>query len=320
MRPISNMARALLFTLLSFHSVQAQDRADAIELFRSEVYTEAARIFRVLADQGDHESQYFMGLAYRSGLGVESDQLMAMFYFIASSKSGDVNFAFEVGKQILDNQDELWNYIGLAEDPLKRASTAGHSEAQLYLSKFYTSVRIDLTTALMWAMVSDHNGAQGAKEAVGALEMLMSPHQYKVSGARARYCMSTKFVECFEGLENGTSVQAIDCSFGEIVPIMNEPSEITCIFANKSSSAIDSIRYRVFGYIQERSKPILQSMTVDQEIRLGLEPNEVIQLDFPVPPGDSNLIGSEDAQQIIADFQIIYAYDQNGRAVLPRQN
>ena len=314
------MTIALLFAFSSFHSVHAQDRADAIDLFRSGIYTEATKIFRVLADQEDREAQYFMGLAYRSGLGVESDQLMAMFYFFASSKSGDVNFAFELGKQILDNKDELRDYIGSAEDPLKRASAAGLSEAQLYLSKFYTSVRIDLTAALMWAMVSDHNGAQGAKEAVEALEMLTSTRQHKVSGARARYCMSTKYVECFEGLENGTSVQAIDCSFGEIVPIMNIPSEITCTFENKSSSTIDSIRYRVFGYIQDRSKPILQSMTVDQEIRLGLEPNEVLRIVFPVPPEDSNLIGSEEAQQIIADLQIVYAYDQNGKAVLPRQN
>ena len=51
-------------------------------------YAEAARWYRVAADQGDPQAQYNLGLSYAKGEGISDDVSAHMWFNIAASRFG----------------------------------------------------------------------------------------------------------------------------------------------------------------------------------------------------------------------------------------
>src|SRR6266850_1329992 len=55
---------------------------DAVQAYGTGDYAKALAEFRVLADQGKPEAQYFMGLFYHNGFGVPRDQNESARWFL----------------------------------------------------------------------------------------------------------------------------------------------------------------------------------------------------------------------------------------------
>ena len=89
---------SLLIAILVF-GVQNDSRADlyedAIKLYDSGDYVGAAKIIKVLAEQGDASAQYNLGVLYAKGRGVAQDFNEAVKWYRKAAEQGD---AFAQGK------------------------------------------------------------------------------------------------------------------------------------------------------------------------------------------------------------------------------
>jgi len=132
-----------LFLLTSSCSYKFQDATDA---FNKKDYKTAYRIFLKLAEQGNAEAQYYLGLIHDQGLGVPQDFEEAV-------------------KQYRLAADQGWD---------------GNEEAQYNLGVMYAEgneVLQDYSLAHMWFNIAFSNGASKALEKRKNLESQMTPQQ-----------------------------------------------------------------------------------------------------------------------------------------------
>ena len=62
---------------------------DASELYNSGRYSEAMSIFKLLAEQGNTDAQYFLGCCYRSGSGIKCDLEQGAKWLLKAAEQGD---------------------------------------------------------------------------------------------------------------------------------------------------------------------------------------------------------------------------------------
>ncbi|MCU0934422.1 MAG: hypothetical protein MUE86_08375 [Thiobacillaceae bacterium] len=78
--------RFLLTCLLLSVSALAHAGVDeGMSAYSSGDYDKAAREFKVLAERGDREAQYMLGLLHEEGQGVERDDLLAAYWYARSA-------------------------------------------------------------------------------------------------------------------------------------------------------------------------------------------------------------------------------------------
>jgi len=70
---------------------------DAVQAYGTGDYATALAEFKVLADQGKPEAQYFMGLFYHNGFGVPRDQTESAKWFLQAAQQGDARSQYYVG-------------------------------------------------------------------------------------------------------------------------------------------------------------------------------------------------------------------------------
>jgi TPR repeat protein len=112
-------------------------------------YAKAMAEFKVLADQGNMEAQYFLGLFYHNGFGVKRSQAEAFKWFEKAARQGEVQSQY---------------YAGIM-------SAAGHGTTK------------DLSMADMWLTLcaanpkSSYRDTLYTKEEIRKVEKKMTPEQ-----------------------------------------------------------------------------------------------------------------------------------------------
>ena len=122
---------------------------DAVQAYGTGDYAGALAEFKVLADQGKPEAQYFMGLFYHNGFGVPRDQIESAKWFMKAARQGDARSQYYVGIMAEKGQ-------GVEKDPV-----AAHMWLSLSAASPQTSHRDSLYT----------------REAIEKLEKKMTPEQ-----------------------------------------------------------------------------------------------------------------------------------------------
>ncbi len=122
---------------------------DAVQAYGTGDYATALAEFKVLADQGKPEAQYFMGLFYHNGFGVPRDQTESAKWFLQAARQGDARSQYYVGIMAEKGQ-------GVEKDPV-----AAHRWLSLSAANPQTSHRDSLYT----------------REAIDKLEKKMTPEQ-----------------------------------------------------------------------------------------------------------------------------------------------
>jgi hypothetical protein len=127
--------------------------------------TDRATLFRALlglAERGNAEAQYHVGMMYNNGTGVAKDPKQAFEWFSRASASGDPLGAFKVGCY-LGGQG-----IGVvAQDPAKAleqklvAATAGYALAQVDVGTAYYEQGNVEEAVKWWTLASDQGEAAG---------------------------------------------------------------------------------------------------------------------------------------------------------------
>jgi len=129
-------------------------------------YTQAARLFRPLAEQGIASAQFNLGMMYARGQGVPQDYLAALKSY-------------------------------------RRAAEQGNASAQNNLGLMYErgrGVRQDFILAHMWSNIAAAtlNGDEGKTALIRRdhVASQMTPAQIEKAQEMARRCQDTKFKEC----------------------------------------------------------------------------------------------------------------------------
>jgi TPR repeat protein len=126
---------------------------------------------RLLADGGNADAQYVLGLRYESGTGVEADGTQAVTWFRQAADQGHPDAQFSLGiiyatglgvgvSQDLDLAAEWW----------RRAANQGHPAAQANLGLMYASgqgVAQDPGQAVAWYRKAANQGLAEAQFAMG---------------------------------------------------------------------------------------------------------------------------------------------------------
>ena len=72
-------------------------REEGIEAYTIGDFPKAIAEFQALADQGDIEGQYFLGLFYHNGFGVKRDQAESLKWFLKAAQQGDARSQYYAG-------------------------------------------------------------------------------------------------------------------------------------------------------------------------------------------------------------------------------
>ena len=131
-----------LVALLAFLGppVLAQSLEEGLSAVQRGDYATALQHFEPLAEQGDTDAQFNLGLMYDLGSGVTEDDAEAAMWYRRSAEQGHAVAQFNLGV-MYDNGE------GVAQNALeavawyRRAAEQGYSEAQHNLGVIYASGR-----------------------------------------------------------------------------------------------------------------------------------------------------------------------------------
>ena len=149
---------------------------------------EAAKWFRVAAEQGHAQAQGFLGRAYEEGIGVRQDYAQAERWYRASAEQGFYLAQASLGMLYLNGR-------GLPQDDaeaakwFRRAAEQNYANAQAALGVMYThgrGVPQHLVIAQMWLRLGARQGNEVALEAMEFYAELITPFQNDEAERRAK--------------------------------------------------------------------------------------------------------------------------------------
>ena len=123
---------------------------------------EAARRYRLAADQGLAGAQHNLGLMYDNGEGVPEDDAEAVRWLRLAADQGLAGAQYNLG--------------------VKYASGEG--------------VLQDNVTAHMWFNIAGANGAEDGRDNREIIERKMTPADISEAQKRARICMASNYTDC----------------------------------------------------------------------------------------------------------------------------
>lgn len=164
--PSSARVIALTALLLSLpgHSLAAHF-GDALAAYFLQNYEEAHRQWQDLAMQGDRESQFYLGLLYETGKGVDRDYQTAIDWYLKAADSGHAEAAYRLSR-LARETDALSVDMAVVIDWIEKAAMGGIGEAQYELGALYAEGRLverNLESAHDWFGKAEESLADGPK-------------------------------------------------------------------------------------------------------------------------------------------------------------
>ena len=189
----------ILAVLLVAWPVAASDLGQGIDAYRRGDGAAALAIFEPLAERGDRNAQFMMGVLHEDGVGIAKDMAKAIAWFRRAADAGLASAQYNLGQY-------YENGTGVAADPsaavgwYRRAAAQGHGKAQNTLGVFYAAgkgVAKDLVEAWMWYELASRRlpgkGHRVAAENRDRVAKAMSPAQVAEAKDRAAIWKPTKF-------------------------------------------------------------------------------------------------------------------------------
>lgn len=167
---MNKLLKRVLLTGVCFFALAGQAMADALSdatnVYNTGDYEQAAKLYRPLAEKGNAEAQYVLGMMYRAGRGVERD----------------------------NKEASKWYQL---------AAEQGHPIAQFYLGWMYArgrSVPQDYVKSYMWIDIAIANvTGEARKEFIvdrDSLAAAMTADQIAKAQELSRKCTAKKFKGC----------------------------------------------------------------------------------------------------------------------------
>lgn len=136
------LTSALLATsIFSFQSTAWADTPEqqfqqGLESAKKGDYQTAFKLWLPLAEQGDADAQYNLGLMYKNGKGVKQDNAEAVKWYRKAAEQGDASGQFSLGIMYYKGEGVKGN-PSKAEEWFRKACENGHQESCDTLKVFF---------------------------------------------------------------------------------------------------------------------------------------------------------------------------------------
>lgn len=145
----------------------ADKMSEGMAAYKAGRYKEAAKLWQPLADKGDANAQYNIGLLYRNGQGVKQDDRQALVWFSKAAQQGMLDAQYNTGLMYFEGRGVAASKPE-AFEWWKLAAAKGHAPSQYNLGVLYAygiATGKDTAKALeLWhkAAKQGHKGARKA--------------------------------------------------------------------------------------------------------------------------------------------------------------
>lgn len=163
-------------------------------------YAEAVKWFRLAATQGHIRAQYFLGVLYSTGDGVTKNDAEAVKWFRFAATQGHAMAQYFLGAAYCYGE-------GVAQDCAEAAkwyrlaAAQGHADAQHSLGVLYSAgkgVTQNYVRAYMWDYLAAAQGSPGARRFVDSASKLLTAQQIEQGRNLAQSCKASNFKQCEE--------------------------------------------------------------------------------------------------------------------------
>ena len=187
-----------MFLIISCVTAWAADLKKGYAAYNSGDYVTALSEWKPLAEQGNAEAQYNLGVMYDNGFGVIEDDREAVKWFRLSAEKGHADAQHNVGVMYDDGQ-------GVIEDDkeavkwFRLAAEQGDAESQHSLGVMYGNgegVIEDNVYAHMWLNLAAADGNEDARTNKDILVKWMTPQDISKAQDLARECVNKNYKDC----------------------------------------------------------------------------------------------------------------------------
>ena len=131
----------------------SKDISDGLAAYKAGQYKEAYKIWLPLAQKGNADAQYNIGLLYRNGYGVEQNDREALIWFTQAAKQGLLDAQYNTGLMYIEGRGVAISKAD-AFSWWELAASRGHAASQHNLAVLYAygiAAPIDTQKALdLW--------------------------------------------------------------------------------------------------------------------------------------------------------------------------
>ncbi len=130
--------------------------------YENKDYSSALKHWKPLAEEGNPDAQYLVGIMFSNGLGVPVDFEKAGKWFLKSATQGDVGAQYLTGVFLASGKG-FSKDLNRASHWFKEAARQGYPDAQSRLGEWYADgkgVKQNLTKAYIWLSLAQANGIQ----------------------------------------------------------------------------------------------------------------------------------------------------------------
>jgi TPR repeat protein len=199
---LQHVFRGLIIAMLAFTMRSGAVLADPFEdgenaLFGGD-YATALSIWRPLAEHGNANAQFRLGLSYAVGLGVSKNLNEAVKWYQLSATQGNSNAQINLALMYASGEGVTQDF----KEALKlfRLSAAqGDAGSQSALGWFYAEGKgtdQDYARAHMWYDIASSNGFNNSKTLRDIIFAKMTKKQIANAQAMARKCKASNYKQC----------------------------------------------------------------------------------------------------------------------------
>lgn len=160
MNTITKIFLIILFTI----TLKADTFENAVNFYLEQKYYKAFKIFDTLANQGNADAQYNLGMLYYTGKGIAQNKVLAFIWFDTASNAGHrlaqnkLGYMYEKG-EVVGTQDQV-----KAFKEFLKSAVQNYDLAQLNLGmKYNNNIKEEsLKRALFWYQKAADNGNTAA--------------------------------------------------------------------------------------------------------------------------------------------------------------
>ena len=192
----------LLLAITLSSTVFGDDFDDGYSAYNKGDYKTAIKLWRPLAEQGDANAQYSLGVMYANGHGVPEDDKQAVKWYRLAAEQGLANAQYNLGLMYENGE-------GVPEDDkqavkwLRLAAEQGHADAQSNLGFMYANgegVPEDEVLAYMWWNLAAANsfsyGIENASKNKNIIAERMTSSQIAEAQKLSRKCLKNNYKNC----------------------------------------------------------------------------------------------------------------------------
>ena len=193
---MKNILHTIILSFLFSFSVFADWEA-GVDAYQAGDYATALKEFKLLAEQGDADAQFNLGVMYEDGQGVTQDYKKALKWYRLAAEQGDATAGHQLGVMhhygwgVKTNYKEALRFYRLAAPQVVQSQ---YSLGAMYYQG--QGVNQDIVIAYMWFYVAAKNGNPRTKGNVNVLAKEMKPKQITKAQKLARECIEKNYKDC----------------------------------------------------------------------------------------------------------------------------